>query len=310
MKVVFFGSPEAALPSLRKLLEAGHEVRLIITQPDKPSGRGRTLTPSPVKRFALEKGLPVYQPVRIRKDEQALDRIREAQPDINVVVAFGQIIPDSIIYLPRFRAINLHFSLLPKYRGAAPVQWAILNGESKTGLTIFELNDKMDEGDILSQEDVEITPGIKAFELEALLAQKGAALLVRTLSAIDRLPHIQQDHSQATYAPRLEKNNGRFDWIKDAGLIDRQVRAFSPWPGAFTFFKGRRILIHQGKASPGTKLGRAHGEILSVSKTGLEVCCGGGNVYLIERLQQENRKEMDAYSFSLGMKLREGDILG
>jgi methionyl-tRNA formyltransferase len=158
MRIVFFGSPESAIPSLQKILEEGHKVEHIITQPDKPSGRGKKLTASPVKGFALEKNIPVSQPRRIRNDPAALELLSDIDPDLNVIVAYGQIIPASIIYLPKYNSINLHFSLLPKYRGASPVQWAILHGETTTGLTIFELNEKMDEGDILTQQETRILP--------------------------------------------------------------------------------------------------------------------------------------------------------
>jgi methionyl-tRNA formyltransferase len=158
MKIVFFGSPAAALPSLENLLQAGHQIELVITQPDKPAGRGKTPTPPPVKEYAVGRGIPVLQPARIRQDETTPAAVRAIQPDINVVVAYGQIIPGPVIYLPRFRSVNVHFSLLPKYRGAAPVQWAVLNGERKTGVTIFELNQKMDEGDILAAAETDILP--------------------------------------------------------------------------------------------------------------------------------------------------------
>ncbi|MCX7974891.1 MAG: methionyl-tRNA formyltransferase, partial [Candidatus Aminicenantes bacterium] len=212
MNIVFFGTPEAALPSLEKLLNSEHQIKLIVTQPDRPAGRGLKLTPPPVKEFALKNGLPFIQPEKIRKDQTALNLIRSIFPDIIVVVAYGQILPAEIIYFPPYRAINVHFSLLPKYRGACPVAWAILNGEEKTGITIFVLNEKMDEGDILAQVEVEIRPRENAGELENRLAQIGADLLIKTLSEIDKLTPKPQDHSQATYAPKLNKNMGQIDW--------------------------------------------------------------------------------------------------
>ncbi len=184
MRIVFFGSPASALPSLQGLLERGHSVGLVITQPDKPAGRGRRMTPSAVKRFALERDIPVLQPFNIRTDGTVLGRIQDAGPDLNVVVAYGQIIPAPVIYFPRHHSLNVHFSLLPKYRGAAPVQWAVLNGEKETGVTIIELNEKMDEGAILARAGTTIGPRETAGELESRLAVIGAGLLLQTLDGL------------------------------------------------------------------------------------------------------------------------------
>jgi methionyl-tRNA formyltransferase len=307
MKVVFFGSPGAALPSLEKILEAGHSVPLVISQPDRPAGRGKAMTPPPVKEFALHRGIPILQPAKIRSDETILDVLKQVNPDVHVVVAYGQIIPGPIIYLPRFRSLNVHFSLLPKYRGASPVQWALLNGETKTGVTIFELNEKMDEGGIVAREETEILPGETAFELEERLAGLGADLLVRTLSRIETIKPLPQDHSQATYAPKIEKEQALVDWTADASQIDRRVRAFSRRPGAYTFIQGQRIKILLGRRLERTDSARRPGEIISVAKDGVEVACGRGSIYRAERLQRENKKEMDAYALSLGMKLKPGD---
>lgn len=309
MKIVFFGSPVLALPSLKKLLETDHSIDLIITQPDRPSGRGKKLMPCPVKKTALDLNIPYYQPLKIRKDEIALDKIKEIEPDLNVVVAYGQIIPASIIYLPRYNSLNVHFSLLPKYRGASPVQKALLDGEAKTGITIFELNEKMDEGDILVQEEINVFPDENAAELEARLAQKGADLLIKAIAQIDKLKHRKQDHSQATYAPKIRKEDGKIDWTKNSLCIERRVRAFTPWPSAYAFLKDIRIKIHKGRkigkeAPPGFSAGKISG----IKKEGIEVCCGEGSIYLIESLQPENRKRMDAYAFSLGAEIKPGDI--
>ena len=311
MRIVFFGTPTAALPSLRGILKAGHKVELIITQQDKPAGRGRKLRPSAVKSFAIAHQIPVYESPRIRKDAEASDRIKRINPDLNVVIAYGQIIPSSIIYLPKYNSINVHFSLLPKYRGASPVQWALLQGETQTGVTIFELNEKMDEGDILSQEKVLIHPGETAGELETRLAQKGANLLVKTLEEIDQIHTFPQDPSQATYASILKKEDGRIDWEKDALYIERQVLAFNPWPSAFTFLGGKRIKILRGKRlTPGLTLADIPGRIKDSSKEGIEVICGQGSLFLIQELQPEGKKPMKAYSYSLGAKLKSKDVFG
>jgi methionyl-tRNA formyltransferase len=310
MKIAFFGSPAAARPALERLIQAGHSIELVVTQPDRPSGRGRTPLPPPVKELALRLGLPCLQPTKIRDDEHALQALQAASPDINVVVAFGQIMPPSIIYLPAHNSVNVHFSLLPRYRGAAPVQWAILNGEEKTGVTIFELNEKMDEGDILTSQAVEIYPSEYAKDLEKRLSLVGADLLVRTLAQIDHLPRIPQEHSTASYAPRLKKEQGQLDWTRDALSVERMVRAFSPWPGAFTFCRGQRLIIHVGRAAALAAPCSAPGRIVEVRPQGILVCCGSGTAFQIERLQRENKREMPAVEFLRGLRLDPGERLG
>ncbi len=307
MKLVFFGSPAIALVSLKRIIEEGHRIELVISQPDKPTGRGKKLIPTPLKRFAQDLNIPVYQPVKIRKDQIALEKIKKINPDLNVVVAYGQIIPSSIIFLPKYNSINVHFSLLPKYRGASPIQWALLNGERKTGVTIFELNERMDEGGILTKEEVDIHPEEGASELEVRLAQKGADLLVKTIAKIGKIKPQKQDHSQATYAPKIKKEDGRIKWEKNAIFIERLVKAYTPWPSAYTFLADQRIKILKGKKEAFKGQSSSPGEILDVKKKGIEVCCGDASVFLIENLQPENKKPMSAYSFSLGAKIRPGD---
>ena len=308
MRIVFFGSPAASLPSFEKILDAGHCIELVITQPDKPTGRGKKFMPCPVKKLAADKNIPVYQPERIRKDPAVLEKLNEIQPDLNVVVAYGQIIPSSIIYLPKFNSVNVHFSLLPHYRGASPIQWALLNGEKKTGITIFELNEKMDEGDILSQEEVSIGPEENSAELESRLAQVGAALLVKTIVDIEKIKPRKQDPSQITYAPKLTKEDGRIDWEKNAIHVERQIRALTPWPSTYSFLGEKRIKIHKGKGMENQALpSSSPGEILEIRKEGIEVCCGEHSVFLIERLQPENRNIMEAYAFSLGGGIKTGE---
>lgn len=309
MRIVFFGSPPTALPSLNALLSAGHEIKLIITQPDKPAGRGKKLTPPAVKVFARDHGLPYLQPERIRKDEKVLETIKEASPDINIVVAYGQIIPAPIIYLPPLKSLNIHFSLLPRYRGAAPVQWAILNGERFTGITIFQLTEKMDEGPILSQEVVPILPRENAHELETRMSHIGAQLLIKTLEKINILELKEQDHSLATYAPKLTKEQGRINWQETAEAVDRKVRAFYGWPGAFTFINGQRLEIISGQITQGLMPAARPGEVVQLDKSGIYVCCGQKTFYLIEQVKPEGRKEMSAHSFSLGGKVRVGTVL-
>ena len=315
MNIVFFGSPEAALPSLRAVIDAGHVVRLVITQPDKPAGRGRKLAPSAVKAFAAGRGIPVIEPARIRTDEAALERVRTADPDVNVVVAYGQIIPRAIHSLPRYRSINVHFSLLPRYRGAAPVQWTVLNGDPETGVTIIELNDRMDEGDVLAQERVPVGPRETARALETRLADLGAGLLVSTLARIESIPRLKQDGSLATLAPKLRKEDGRVPWSETAGRVDRRVLALAERPGAFAYFGEKRVNIVRGHPvespeCPGPDDAADPGTVLRIGKTGLEVACGAATSYLIEELQPEGKSVMSAYAFSLGTKIAPGDSLG
>jgi methionyl-tRNA formyltransferase len=306
MRVVFFGTPAAALPSLRHLLEAGHAVELVVTQPDRPAGRGRRLAPSPVKQFALERGIPVLEPEKIRKDASILPRLEALRPDIQVVVAYGQIIPGPVIYLPPHRTLNVHFSLLPKYRGAAPVQRALLNGDAETGVTIIELNEKMDEGPILAEWRTPVGMGETAPELESRLAESGAHLLLETLSNIDTIVPRPQDHAQASLAPKVKPEDGHIDWSRTAAEVDRIVRALAERPGAYTSLGGRRILIHRGHAAGSKAPGRGAGEVVAVTKEGLSVACGNASVYLVEELQPEGKRRMPAHTFSLGTRIGPG----
>jgi len=317
MKTVFFGSPAAALPALEALLAAGHTVELVVTQPDKPAGRGRRLVPSAVKTFAAERRIPVVTPAKIRTDEDARERIVAAGPDINVVVAYGQIIPHAVHFFPPHHSMNVHFSLLPKYRGAAPVQWTVLNGDAESGVTIIELSDRMDEGDILARERVFLAPRETASALEARLAGIGARLLVSTLARIDGIPRIKQDDSLATLAPKIRKEDGRIVWFETAAAIDRRVLALADRPGVFAIFRGKRLNIVRGHpvvtagavpSSPGP--GPGPGTILAVGKAGLAVACGAGTAYVVEELQPEGKGTMSAHAFSLGTEFAPGDSFG
>jgi methionyl-tRNA formyltransferase len=315
MKIVFFGSPAAALPSLEALIGAGHSIGLVVTQPDKPAGRGRRLVPSAVKAFAAARGIPVIEPARIRTDEAARERIVAARPDANIVVAYGQIIPRAVHFFPPRHSLNVHFSLLPKYRGAAPVQWTVLNGDAESGVTIIELNDRMDEGDILAQERVAVAPRETAAALEIRLAGIGARLLVRTLARIDVIPRLKQDDALATPAPKIRKEDGRVVWSESASAVDRKVLALAARPGAFTFLGARRLNILRGRPAGSADAlpaapGPGPGAILAVGKYGLAVACGAGSAYIIEELQPEGKGAMSAHAFSLGTKLAPGDQLG
>jgi methionyl-tRNA formyltransferase len=310
MKIVFFGSPAAALPSLRKLIAAGHSVELVVTQPDRPAGRGRKLMPSEVKRFALVRQIPTIEPLKIRADESALERVRGAMPDVNVVVAYGQIIPNAVHAFPRHGSLNVHFSLLPKYRGAAPVQWAVLNGDTESGVTIIELNDRMDEGDILASERVPVGPRETARDLEERLAFIGAELLIGTLAGINSVVRVKQDDARATLAPKIKKEDGRIGWESNAVTVDRKVRALAERPGVFTFMRSKRINILRGRDLESSGKAAAPGHILAVEKAGITVACGGGTAYLVEELQPEGKLPMSPYVFSLGTKINTGASLG
>jgi len=310
MRLVFFGSPEAALPSLEALCDAGHVIALVVTQPDRPSGRGKIVTASAVKRFAVEHKIPVIQPESIRKDPAALEAIRNAAADIHVVVAFGQIIPALIFDLPKHKSINVHFSLLPMYRGAAPVSRALLEGEARTGVTIFRLNERMDEGDILATSVTDIFPEENAGILEKRLAGIGARLLCATLARLDDIVSVPQNHALATYAPKIQKEEGRIDWRAHAAAVARKVRAFTPRPGAFTMFKGQRIIILEGRDDGRAGDERPPGTILAVSKAGLDVACGENSVFRVARLQPESRSPMEAYAYSLSGRMKALDVFG
>ncbi|MFC2160813.1 methionyl-tRNA formyltransferase [Acidobacteriota bacterium] len=306
MKIVFFGSPFSALGSINRIIEDGHKIELIITQPDRPSGRGHSLAFSQVKKRALEKNIPLSQPERIRKDPGVFNRIAEIQPDINVVVAYGQIIPESITQLPKYNSINLHFSLLPKYRGASPIQWSLLNGDRETGITIFELNEKMDEGDILTQKKIEIFQSDDTPSLETRLAHEGAELLSKTIKKISSIQPSKQDHTLATYAPKIKKEDGLIDWFQNAQHIERMLKAFSLWPNVYTFLGNTRLKIIKGKHLNFKTTEVSPGQIVEIHKNGIEAACGQGSVFLIESLQPENKKVMEAYAFSLGSRISSG----
>lgn len=290
------------------MVEAGLSVELIITQPDRPSGRGRKAATSVIKEYAVHAGLPYLQPTRIRKDPAALETLKSIKPDLNVVVAYGQIMPAAIIYLPRHNSINLHFSMLPLYRGASPIQWAILNGEESTGITIFELDEKMDEGPLLMQKQVPIFPDENAQELEDRLSCLGADLLIESIREIEKIQPINQDHSLATYAPLIKKEDGEVHWEKPAIFLERQVRAFFPWPSSYTFFNHRRIKLIKAKSvKEHSYTDKTPGTILGIHKDGIDVGCGEQTVFRIQELQPENKQAMTAHAFSLGAQLKPGD---
>lgn len=306
-QVVFFGTPEFAVPSLRALHESGYAVTLVVTQPDRPAGRGRTLTPPPVKAAASALGLPVFQPNSLKTPE-ALERLAAATPDLIVVVAYGKILPRAVLDLPRAGCVNVHASLLPRYRGAAPIQWAILNGDQETGISIMLMTEELDAGPVLLARRVPIGPEETYGELEARLALVGAECLIEALAGwrAGALHPQPQDPAQVSFAPMIRKEHGRIWWTAPAQQICRQVRAFQPWPGAYFFWRGRLIKVQRARALDGTGSGQIPGTVLAADDR-LIVQTGEGAVELLE-LQPEGRRRMTAKEFLAGHKLHPGEV--
>jgi len=307
MRLVFLGTPTFAVPSLERLANAGHDVLLVVTQPDRPLGRGLRMAISPVKHAAFGLRIPVAQPERVRRPE-SVGMLRSFAPDAMVVVGYGQIIPQSIIDIPRFGIINVHASLLPKYRGAAPIQWAIANGETRTGVTTMRIDAGLDTGDILLARETEIGPEENAIELGARLALLGADLLIETLAGLEagRIVPRKQDPSQATLAPILKKEDGLIDWCQPAESVHNRIRAMQPWPGAYTTFRGQTLHIWRtwvGPVSESAPPGRF------VRLNPLTVSCGEGALELLE-VQLEGRRHMIGPAFANGQRLTETDVLG
>ena len=306
MRIVFCGTPEFAVPSLRQLLrETDFQVVAVITQPDRPRGRGKQVSPSPVKQLALEAGLPVHQPEKIAS-QAAYDLVAGLRPDVVVIIAYGQIVPARHLTIGRHGWINLHASLLPKYRGAAPIHWAIAKGETKTGLTTMQIDAGMDTGAILLQQEIEIGPQETAPELAARMAERGAPLVAETLRglAAGKITPRPQDHSAATYAPMLKKEDGRIDWRWLAGEILNRIRGFAPWPGAYTTFRGKICHIW-GAPAPGTTQAPP-GSILREGAE-LRVACGGGTLLRLAGVKLEGRKLIEASEFASGVRLAPGE---
>ncbi len=307
MNLVFCGTPEFAVPTLRKLVEEKFRIQAVVTQPDRPCGRGQKVTSSPVKEVALEHGLHVYQPEKIRS-ESAREFFERAQPDAVVIIAYGQIIPAELLAIPKYGLINLHASLLPKYRGAAPVQWAMVNGETRTGVTTMRIDPGMDTGPILLQQEVEIAPDDTAETLASRLSTLGADLMVQTLRGLEAGTIIEraQENSLATYAPLIQKEQGRIDWNLKAEQIHNRIRGFAAWPGAFTSFRGQLCHLWRSRPEAGPPQAAPPGTII-VESGRLMVLCGGETSLRVDELQLENRKRISALDFINGMKLSTGE---
>ncbi len=313
MKIVFMGTPDFAAGALKAIIEAGHKVTLVVTQPDRAKGRSDKLIPSPVKEVALEHNIPVFQPLKIKTPE-AVAVLRKYDADIFVVAAFGQIISQEILDMPRYGCVNIHASLLPKYRGASPIQRVILDGEKKTGVTIMQMDAGIDTGDMLYKVETEISDEDTFETLHDRLTGIGAEAIVEALPLIEsgELVPEKQDDSQSCYAKLIKKEMGKIDFNKSAAEVSRLVRGMNPWPSAYTFLSGKQMKVWRVSVLPQTdeNNGKAvPGEIVDLTKDGITVKCGEGSVKILE-LQLEGKKRMAAKDFLLGAKPEVGSILG
>ena len=305
MRIVFMGTPEVAALSLERLLEGPDPVVGVVTQPDRPAGRGEKIIPSPVRRVAESRHIPVLAPEKIR-DPSFLSALNGWAPQLVVVVAYGRILPRQILELPPRGCLNLHYSLLPKYRGAAPVAWAIINGAEKSGVTTMQLVEKMDAGPILLQREVSLSADETAASLESKLAPVGAELLLETIARLKAgaVTPRAQNEAEATYAPMLKKGDGLIDWRQPAVAIERRVRGLNPWPSAYAYLAGNLLKVHRARAMT-TEEKAAPGEVVRAEKGALWVATGQGTLSL-EEVQLENRKRMAAAEFLKGTRVEKG----
>ena len=311
MRVIFMGTPDFSVGALKSLAENGYEIAGVVTQPDKPRGRGKASAMTPVKEAALELGLTVYQPSRVR-EQSFMDTVRALNPDVIVVSAFGQIIPKALLELPRYGCVNIHASLLPKYRGAAPIQWAVMDGEPVSGVTIMQMDEGLDTGDMLAKTEVPLEPDETGGSLFDKLSRAGADLLIRTLPALEQgtlTPEKQPLESPTAYARMIRKEDGRIDWNLEAEAIERRIRGLNPWPSAYTELTGKILKIWRAEVLP-KESEQAPGTVTEAGKGGFCVQTGKGVLRLLE-VQLEGKKRMDAQAFlrgfhaAPGMKLEE-----
>jgi methionyl-tRNA formyltransferase len=309
MRVVFLGSGSFAIPSLEALLAAGHDVVAVVTQPDREKGRGRALSPPPLKPRAAARGLKILQPRRVR-DADSLGALQALAPEIQVVVAYGQILPRGVIDVAPRGTVNVHASLLPRYRGAAPVQWAIVNGETETGVTTMLIDEGLDTGPLLLAESTPVGAEETADALEDRLARIGGDLLVRTLEGLEAGTVVPrpQDAARATLAPLIKKEDGLIDWTLPAEALARRVRGFHPWPGAYTSRQGHGLRVLRARAETGRA--GVPGTLLAVDRDGVVVAAGGGTALRLLEVQPESRKPMPAAAFAAGARLAPGERLG
>lgn len=320
MNVVFMGTPDFAVAALEAIIEAGHRVTAVVTQPDKPKGRGGKMQMPPVKACAVAHGIPVFQPVKI-KDAESIDMLRTYEADVFVVAAFGQILSEEILTMPRFGCVNIHASLLPKYRGAAPIQWAIINGDKTTGVTIMQMDKGIDTGDMFCKQEVTISPRETGDSLHDKLAQAGAKLIVEALSKIERgevIP-VRQNDEESSYVKMLQKSMGEIDWQQGAQSLDCLIRGLISWPGAFTFRNGKMLKIWEEEALTNEELRKneadcvitdgAAGTVVLVEKDAFYVQTGDG-ILKISAVQPEGKKRMTVKDYLLGYQIKVGEKLG
>ena len=308
MRIVFMGTPDFSVPVLEALVQEGHEVVQVVTQPDKPKGRGKSVLMTPVKEKALALGLPVWQPERIRRPE-AVEQLKELAPDVIVVVAFGQILSRQVLDIPRLGCVNVHASLLPKYRGAAPIQWAILDGETCTGVTTMLMDEGIDTGDMLEKMEVPIAPDETGGSLHDKLSRAGAELIRSTLRRLEAgtlVPEPQTEEGTC-YARMLTKTMGDIDWNMDAVAIERLIRGLNPWPSAYTHLDGRTLKIWKAQVREGNPEGVC-GQIVETGRDSISVKTGNG-VLVLQEVQLEGKKRMDAGAFLRGFPLKAGTVL-
>ncbi len=307
LRIIFMGTPDFACPILAKLIERGDNILAVVTQPDRPKGRGQKLLPPPVKVIAEEQGIPVLQPPKVRAPE-FIEQIRGLNPDLMVVVAFGQILPQGLLNIPKHGCINIHASLLPRYRGAAPINWCLVNGESETGITTMQMDAGLDTGDMLIKRVIAIGPEEDAQSLHDRLSILGAETLDETLERLvnGTLKPEKQDDTLSCYAPILKKEDGLIDWNKNPVQIKNLVRGLTPWPGAYTTISDKTLKLYKVSVADGSA---TPGEIISVGKSGITVACGSGSIR-IEELQLEGRKRLTAADFLAGYHLDPGSRLG
>ncbi len=311
MNLIFCGTPQFAVPTFEKLLAEGLNIELVVCQPDEPAGRGYEVKPPPIKQHAERAGIKVFQPAKLR-DPATQEFLSKFHPDAIVVVAYGRIIPPWMIDLPRLGCINLHASLLPKYRGAGPIQWALINGERVTGVTTMKIDPGMDTGDILLMRELEISDEDTTETLSERLSAVGADLMAETLRGLERgaITPQPQDHSQATLAPMLKKEHGRIDWKMTAQEIWWRVRGLRPWPGAYSTFRGKNFHIWAAKPALGTMQGEMEAGTLAAAAGKLLVSCGQGTWLELKEVQLEGRKRLPAADFLNGVHLQRGEKLG
>ncbi|MDT5123069.1 MAG: methionyl-tRNA formyltransferase [Acidobacteriota bacterium] len=309
MRLVFMGTPKAAVPTLQRCLADGHEVVAVWTQPDRPSGRGEKVKETPIKEFALDHDLTVEQPTKIRTD-QMIDLFASYEADVAIVVAYGRILPTAFLRAPRHGCINVHFSLLPQYRGAAPVNWAIVRGERETGVTTMQIVEELDAGAILLQRETVIGEMETAPELMSRLSTMGAEALSETLKRLDEIEPREQSEEKATFAPIIKKEDGLIDWALDAVQIERRVRGFQPWPNAYTKYNSQRLIIWRASVASDDHGQGGEGEIVKAHGDELIVACGDQTLLHLHEVQPEGKRRMSGRDFLNGARVRVGESFG